>query len=205
MKFLGLDRVLCLSPHPDDVEYAMGGTVLKNHDTEFTVYTMSSGSKGDRYDGADRRREVERFWSNVRSDVKCEFSAAEFIGDLGEEDWIHATERFPGHDGICAPPWQDSHYEHALTNRVGRALCRNTPISFIEYCAPSTDLSWTANILVDVGEQFDKKRGALLGFVSQEKRPYFRGAVLDTYHRNMQAGKKGVLYVERFRAVEVYR
>ena len=29
MKFLGFNKVLCLSPHPDDVEFGMMGTILK--------------------------------------------------------------------------------------------------------------------------------------------------------------------------------
>ena len=29
MKLFNFDRVLCLSPHPDDVEYSMLGTIMK--------------------------------------------------------------------------------------------------------------------------------------------------------------------------------
>ena len=37
MKLLNLNRVLCLSPHPDDVEYSMLGTIIKHQDTIFDV------------------------------------------------------------------------------------------------------------------------------------------------------------------------
>ncbi len=207
MKFLGLDRVLCLSPHPDDAEYAMGATVLKHSDTEFVIYTMSSGSKGDRYDGAKRLNEVRDFWSLLCRNVSVFFSAAEFIGDIDEEGWIHEIEdALDGDfDAVMAPPSDDTHYEHVLTNRVARAACRQRPMSFIEYCSPSAYINWVPNILVDVSQEFESKRTALRKFSSQVERPYFSGAVLDTYHRNMQAGRKGILYVERFRAVEVYR
>ena len=34
-KFLNFNKVLCLSPHPDDVEYSMLGTILKYNGTKF--------------------------------------------------------------------------------------------------------------------------------------------------------------------------
>ena len=44
-KFLNADFVACLSPHPDDCEYAISATVSKNVDTIFHVYNISSGGK----------------------------------------------------------------------------------------------------------------------------------------------------------------
>ena len=38
MKFLGFDNVLCISPHPDDIEYSMFGTIDKYKDTKFDNY-----------------------------------------------------------------------------------------------------------------------------------------------------------------------
>ena len=43
MKFLNYDKVLCLSPHPDDVEYAMLGSILKYKDTKFDIVVLSEG------------------------------------------------------------------------------------------------------------------------------------------------------------------
>ena len=40
MKFLNYDRVLCLSPHPDDVEYGVLGTMMKYKDTKFDVVKL---------------------------------------------------------------------------------------------------------------------------------------------------------------------
>ena len=47
MKFLNYDRVLCLSPHPDDVEYGMLGTILKYKDTNFQILNVSRGGDFD--------------------------------------------------------------------------------------------------------------------------------------------------------------
>ena len=41
MKFLGFNKVLCLSPHPDDVEFGMMGTILKYTNTVFDILCLS--------------------------------------------------------------------------------------------------------------------------------------------------------------------
>ena len=41
MKFLNYDRDLCISPHPDDVEYGMLGTIMKYKDTKFDIIVLS--------------------------------------------------------------------------------------------------------------------------------------------------------------------
>ena len=42
MKFLNYDTVLCVSPHPDDIEYSMMGTILKHVDTHFIILNLDS-------------------------------------------------------------------------------------------------------------------------------------------------------------------
>jgi len=54
MKFLGLNKVLCLSPHPDDVEFGMMGTILKYYDTHFDILCLSSGGDFDNTTGQNR-------------------------------------------------------------------------------------------------------------------------------------------------------
>ena len=40
-KFLNLDNVLCFSPHPDDVEYGMLGSMIKHSETNFHIMVFS--------------------------------------------------------------------------------------------------------------------------------------------------------------------
>ena len=62
MKFLNFNKVLCLSPHPDDVEYSMLGTVMKHSDTQFDILCMTKGgAKGfDKTNG--NNRVADRDW-----------------------------------------------------------------------------------------------------------------------------------------------
>ena len=43
MKCLNFDKVLCLSPHPDDIEIGLGGSIIKYSDTQFDMLTLSGG------------------------------------------------------------------------------------------------------------------------------------------------------------------
>ena len=56
MKFINLNKVLCLSAHPDDVEYSMLGSIIRFEDTIFDIVVLSSG--GD-FDDTNKNRDVE--------------------------------------------------------------------------------------------------------------------------------------------------
>ena len=58
MQFLNCKKVLCLSPHPDDVELSMAGTILKFTDTHFDILCLTSGSKGDTTSSKNRFDEL---------------------------------------------------------------------------------------------------------------------------------------------------
>ena len=65
MKFLGYDNVLCISPHPDDTEYSMMGTILKYWDTMFTCLQLCQGGDMDVTTGKNRLFEVENAWKHA--------------------------------------------------------------------------------------------------------------------------------------------
>ena len=48
MKFLNYNRVLCLAPHPDDIELGMLGTICKYKDTHFDIFVLSEGGDFDK-------------------------------------------------------------------------------------------------------------------------------------------------------------
>ena len=62
LKFLNFDRVLCLSPHPDDVEYSMAGTIIKHTGTTFDILCLTQGGDCDDTTGENRLKEVENSW-----------------------------------------------------------------------------------------------------------------------------------------------
>ena len=82
MKFLGADQIACFSPHPDDCEYAVAGTIMKYQSTTFYIFNFSSGGKfSDNKKSIDRINEVKNFWSRFNN-VKLKFLDLNYIRDL---------------------------------------------------------------------------------------------------------------------------
>ena len=207
MKFLGYDSVLCISPHPDDTEYSMMGTILKYSDTMFTCLQLCQGGDMDETTGKNRLFEVENVWEEAEcSNVNLLFTEVKYMRDMREDEWINFIERklSPSLDAIVLPNEHDSHFEHRLVAGFGKALIRQRPITLIQYKTPSTDQTWVPNLFVDIEEEYDIKLEALKKFESQQDRYYFREDVIRSFHSDCQSAKKGKHYIEQFKVLDLY-
>jgi len=209
-KLLGFDKVLCLSPHPDDVEYGMLGTVLMYPDTKFVVLTMSYGTAGDVTSGHVRQEEVMRCWNGV-SNAVVEFSGVNALEDLSERKWIYALEaEFNMHreldcDAIFTPPNCDTHYEHLLVNRIGLALTRSRAASLLEYRTASTAHGWAPNMKVDISDVYNQKLRMINVFKSQARHGYFSLPALLAFHMDYDARKREThMWCEKFHIVNLW-
>ena len=214
MKFLNLKRVLCLSPHPDDVEIGMMGTIFTYHDTKFDILCMTKGgAKGyDNTNELDRRKEVDNVWNfwkpGVTDHVQVHHSKYDYFEDSTEPGWINYIEnefiKKYDYDGLFIPTKEDSMFEHRFVNGFGAALCRFSPISIIEYHTFSSLNSWQPNLFVDIQSIYHEKCNSLQEFKSQSHKSYFKRKSLDAFHNNFQCNKKGKGMVEQFKIIELF-
>ncbi len=207
MKFLGYDNVLCISPHPDDTEYSMMGTILKYSDTMFTCLQLCQGGDMDETTGRNRLFEVQNVWEEAEcSNVNLLFTEVKYMRDMREEEWINFIEEklSPSLDAIVLPNEYDSHFEHRFVAGFGKALIRQRPITLIQYKTPSTNQTWVPNLFVDIEEEYDIKVNALGKFESQQHRYYFREDVLRSFHSDFQSAKRAKHYVEQFKILDLY-
>ena len=217
MKFLGYDNVLCISPHPDDTEYSMMGTILKYSDTMFTCLQLCQGGDMDVTTGKNRLFEVENAWKHAGikygshvdsppSNVNLVFTEAKYMRDMLEEEWINFIERklSPSLDAIILPNEHDSHFEHRLVAGFGKALIRQRPTTLIQYKTPSTDQTWVPNLFVDIDKEYHTKVKSLKKFESQQERYYFKDDALRAFHSDFQSAKKRKHYVEQFKILDLY-
>jgi len=206
MKFLHFDNVLCLSPHPDDVEYSMAGTILKFQDTTFDVLCLTSGGDFDPSTKLNRHTEVESSWkvSGARN-VYLHYSPYQMLKLLGHDGWINYIEtNFTNkkkYDCIMIPTEDDSHFEHQTISNFGYALIREKSVSIVEYYSPSTLERWIPNLFVGITEVYVNKMKMLKEFKSQQHRLYFNENVLDEFHSHYQQSKRGISKVEKFRLI----
>ena len=215
MKFLNFSRVLCLSPHPDDVEYSMLGSMIKsNEDTHFDVLCLTiGGAKGfDPTNELNRRDEIKNLHHSYVMGIGCDninfdFSDYDYFEDLNEPGWINYIENkysIGTYNAIFVPPQEDSMFEHRFVNKFGSALTRGTAVSLIEYNTPSTLNTWKSNIFIDVRNQYEDKLKLLTNFTSQQSKSYFQRNTLDAFHSNFQCKKRGVDIVEQFKVIELF-
>ena len=208
-KFLGFNRVLCLSPHPDDVEYCMAATIMKYGGTHFDLLTMSEG--GD-FDGSTvdiRHQEVRNVWDKtgisnyslfVTSQLKPKNNSQDQLIFKIERDFLKNY-----HNAIFIPAALDSHFEHQIVSKLGPALARDKLISIIEYKTSSTLSGWSPNTWVNVDGFIERKLELLKEFISQQDHWYFKEEALRNFHMDFQSCKKDPHYVEQYKIKQLYR
>lgn len=209
-KFLGFNKVLCLSPHPDDVEYSMGGTIIKHSNTQFDVLCLTQGGDCDVTTDNSRLNEVRNSWKSTNiNNVNLYFSPNKFLKEKGEDEWVNYIEinfvNKNNYDCICTPSLNDSHFEHKVVCNLGWPLTRVKSISLVEYCSPSTLETWVPNTFIDISLVYNKKVNMLKQFTSQQHRSYFSLDTIKGFHTNFQCSKKGTPIVEQFNLKQLFR
>jgi len=209
MKFLNYNRVLCLSPHPDDVEYSIAGTILKYTDTQFDLLCLTQGGDCDVTTSNKRLDEVRNVWKvSGASNYNLLFTSTDLLKNRDIDEWItyieHKFLKEEAYDCILAPSEYDSHFEHVIVSSFAAPLARIAPYSIIQYRSPSTLSSWIPNLFVSMGDQYATKKKMLNEFKSQTDKPYFSNQVLDGFHTDFQCMKKGRGFVESFKIITSY-
>ena len=206
MKFLDFNKALCLSPHPDDVEYSMLGSINKYKNTVFDIFCMSMGGDFDQSTSQNRWDENKTVWKTF-GNVSLKFSSSSFIKDHDEDYWVNKIETQilakDEYDCIFIPTYIDSHFEHKIVNNIAPALARNKPLSIIEYRTPSTLDDWTPNLFSEITHYYLTKVGLLKLFESQKNKWYFKEDVLLSFHSNYPCHKRGLEKVESFKITQL--
>ena len=228
MKFLNYDRVLCLSPHPDDVEYGMLGTIMKYKDTKFDLVVLSQGGDFDDSTTKSRQKECEAVWQSI-DNLKGHFvEGSKCIKNKEEEEWVNILENkfvISDYDCILSPSADDSHFEHRLVSNLPFALTRRSKCGIINYKSPSTLDTWIPNLFVDLnilvnrneedGHSNDThilflaiiwyiKVNKLKLFESQQDKSYFKEESLKSFHSNYQCSTRKMDNVESFKIIRGY-
>ena len=208
MKFLNLDRILCLSAHPDDTEYGLLGSMMKFEETDFDVLVLSSGGDFDKTTGKSRQQECMKIWDRVQFNVSGRFFGKKYVKDTPEDEWVNIIEQdynISGYDCILSLPKYDSHFEHRMVNHIAYALVRGTKCGIVTYKTPSTLEEWIPNFHVNVDNEIDEKVDILRrNFISQRDKLYFQEQSIRDFHTNYLCSKVGVGYVEQFRIERLF-
>jgi LmbE family N-acetylglucosaminyl deacetylase len=207
MKFLNSNKVLCLSPHPDDVEYSMSLTIEKHRDTKFHIYTFGWGGEGDASNGPNRIEECDIFWVGTKNVTI--FNEYKSIVSNTEPKWVSIIEDLIAahqYDMICIPSLSDTHPDHRYINSIAIQACRNHGITIIEYKSPSCLQEWKPNLYMKMTEDLVKVKADMLNiaFKTQADSFYFNEDTIKRFHTDFYSYKRGVEYAEMFNILQLY-
>ena len=191
---------LVLSPHPDDAEYSVSGTIWKNTDA-WHVVTLSSGGDNDATTSHERLDESHKFWANF-SHVKHTGLNTKTIDEQRDYELVALIDGLLDEtvDEIYVPPLDDNHFEHRKVSEAARAATRGLPITLIEYYTPSTRSTWAPNMFSDITEFLYEKDHLLHDcFQTQEGRFYFSEKNIEIFHEDYFCRLRGLDTVEKFR------
>ena len=228
MKFLNFDKVLCLSPHPDDVEYGMLGSMCKYKDTKFDILTTSVGGNFDNTSSRERFDEslaVVEHIDNVNSELLDDI---DYLKNISEDELINKIEAkydMSQYQAVFIPPEEDTHQDHKKISGIGKSLTRKHSCGIIDYKTPHTLDHWTPNFFVDLQHFGDRnqedghsdethrtfmamtwfiKLNRMNMFESQKDKSYFKQDSIKSFHSNYGCSKRGMYNVESFRIETAY-
>ena len=196
---------LIISPHPDDAEYSVSGTVLKNKNEQFDIFVFSTGGDNDPTKNSHNRvNECFEFWKKIPNvqiiapqtnesiDEKREWQLVAILDDLLK------TKKY---DTVYTTPIEDNHFEHRKISKAARAALRGNSISLIEYHTPSVHHTWSPNLFVNIDDCYEEKKTRLKSFKSQIKQNYFAKRSIDIFHDDYFCKLRGLDKVEKFKII----
>jgi bacillithiol biosynthesis deacetylase BshB1 len=182
--------VLAIGPHPDDVEFVIGGTcaALARAGRRVVAVELTRGESGTLGDARTREREAQRagrvLGLAARENLGLPDAALEFT--LPYRRAVAAVVRKYRPEVILAPLYEDAHPDHVVAGRLAEAAFFEARLRKIA----DGEEPWFTRLLffypcrtyrhptlvVDVTEVYDVKRRAIAAHRSQAPSRSFRAA-----------------------------
>lgn len=186
-------RLLCIQPHPDDMDFSSGGTLamLADRGTEIVYLTVTDDAAGfpaGTKTEADERRKIRKEEQRAAGEVLgvSQFSWLD-LPDAGAWEIRQARDLILGEIRRIRPdflltvdPWlpYEAHRDHVM---AGLAACEAAILYGLPSVAPERSvpfepftihgvaLAWSdrPNLCLDVGQWKDRKRSAIVKHESQ--------------------------------------
>ena len=181
-------KVLALSPHTDDIEFACGGSITRWIREGSEVYAVSFTSASAQKKEFEEASEV----LGIKNTELFQYPVRRF-GENRQRilDEMVGLERRIKPDLVLIPSSTDTHQDHQVIREEGFRAFKRT--SLLGYEMPQNNISFQTSMFVKLTElDIHNKVRALQKYTSQASRPYIseefiRGLALV---RGMQAGTK---------------
>ncbi|MGF1633245.1 MAG: PIG-L family deacetylase [Phycisphaerae bacterium] len=210
-------RFLCISPHPDDAELGMGGTLIKLHRQGHHVHICDMTNGEPTPNGTPEKREQE--WTAAGKVMGVSRSCLyltnrQVTHDLASRHTLAAKIREQRPDVMFIPWYPDAHPDHRAVHHIAMDARFDSQLSkteipgepyrvprVIQYFCTHLKASFQPTFVIDVSDEFETKMQACACYESQGL-----AGGLAVYVRNIHAyfgGRIGVKYAEPFYSDEV--
>ena len=205
------NKILCLAPHPDDIELGCGGTVSKlielGKEVHYCTFSLCEKSIPKGFSDNVLKEELENSCKNLgilnNRIYQYTFEVREYKRDrqLILEELVKLKNKLKP-DLVFLPMLNDVHQDHCTISEEGiRAFKKST---ILAYEVPWNNFSLKNNLFIELTEeQLQKKIDALKAYKSQ----YFRSYANEEFVRSL-AIVRGVQgkskYAETFNIIRMY-
>ena len=221
--------LLAIAAHPDDVELTCGGTLIKMAQMGYKtgVLDLTRGEMGTRGSPETRLREAARAARIMKLKMRANLGLPDARLEVNERNKLSVAAKireWQPHT-VILPYWEGRHPDHYYASRLAYEGCflaglRQLAISgepfrpFKILYATAYDESVRPSFAVDITNQFDQRRRAILAYESQfrpKKRPRNSKVhiPLDTLEERVNVTSRhygrmiGVRYAEPFLVREI--
>jgi len=195
-------NILAIGAHPDDIEYAVMGALMKSSNCQIYCYIATMGGENDKTAGRQRTMESEKALALVQPE---DIFWAPRIGlhPSGYPEFVEIIESFivtKKINLVLTHSKHDTHQDHRLLHNITMTALRNSQASVLFYNALSKDAGFNPNFFVDITDVFDKKLEALAFHESQKDKYYMQKPFIKAWHYRIFSET----YVEEFEVGRVY-
>lgn len=180
-------NILAIGAHPDDLEYAVFGTLMKARLTsDIYCYVATMGGENDNTSGKLR---IRQSCKALKLLAPCKIFWNTFIGvkEAKYSDFVKAIEDIIQKykiDLVLTHSKNDSHQDHRLISDISITAMRRCSASLLFYNGLSRDTIIRPNFFVDITDVFELKKQALAYHETQKGKWYMDSHFIEVWNSN---------------------
>jgi LmbE family N-acetylglucosaminyl deacetylase len=161
------NRILAIGAHPDDIEYACGGTLLKarRRGDDVMLLTLSNGERGGATD--TRRDEAQRASELLGAPLELlAFPDSAIPSDVTTVSAIESVVRAFAPTHVYTHSIHDTHQDHRAVHAAAIVAARSVPNVYC-YQSPSATVDFRPSMYVEIAAFLDEKLALIDAYQSQ--------------------------------------
>ena len=180
-------NILAIGAHPDDIEYAIFGTLMKARPKcRLYCYIATVGGQNDKTSSRQRMDEsnkaldlLEPIKIHWTTNVGLKVTDYPYLVSLIEE--IIAKYKI---NLVLTHTKHDTHQDHRLLSQATVTAMRRSNASLLFYDALSRDMNFNPDLFVDITEFFELKKELLTKHESQKEKFYMSEEFIEKWNSN---------------------